>query len=121
MLNALRSYVADHLKEWFLYTDAIIYAYNTQVHRITSLSPFELVLSQKRLPVAIEALSTLSSYPSPGLYREAWKKWLTMMLPVALKAMEKAQKAYKRNFDRKVKRRLLQVRSNGYVFLQKEC
>ena len=120
MLNALRSYVADHPKDWDLYTDAITYAYNTQVHRDTSLSPFELVLSRIPPPVSIEAEPTVSAYPSPGQYRDAWKSWLKKIVPVARKAMEKAQLSYKRNFDSRVRRPLPSIRVDEYVFLRKE-
>lgn len=65
MLNTLRSDVADHPKEWDVYTDAIEYAYNTPVYRVTSLSSFELVLSRIPPLVAIESQPTLCTYPSP--------------------------------------------------------
>ena len=46
MLAALRTYIADHPRDWDLFTDAITFAYNTQVHRSTNVAPFDLVLSR---------------------------------------------------------------------------
>lgn len=43
MLGALQSYVADQPKSLDLYTDAITFAFNTQVQRGNTTSEFDLV------------------------------------------------------------------------------
>ena len=43
ILAALRHYVADHPKNWDLFTDALTYAYNTQVLSSTGVAPFEVI------------------------------------------------------------------------------
>lgn len=120
MLNALRFYVSDHPRKCDFYMDAITYAHYTRVNRITSLSPFKLTLSRIQPLVAIEAQLTLSNYPSPGLYRNARKAWLTRIVLLARKAMEKAQLDYKRNLDSNVRRPLPRVQAIDWVFLRKE-
>lgn len=79
ILNALRGYVANISGEWDFYMDAITYVYNTQVTRITLLSSFEHVLSERSPPVPIEAQITLSEVLSPSSYWDVWKIGLLTM------------------------------------------
>lgn len=44
-LAALRTYVADHPRDWDLKTEALTFAYSCQPHTSTSIAPFDLVLS----------------------------------------------------------------------------
>ena len=46
LTSALRKYVGEHPKDWDLFSDAMTFAYNTQVHRTTNIAPFELVLAR---------------------------------------------------------------------------
>ena len=55
IINALRHYVADQPKDWDLFTDALTFAYNTQVHSSTGVSPFELVLSRRPPTLSLQA------------------------------------------------------------------
>lgn len=41
----LRFYVSDNQKYWSFYVQALKYAYNSSMNRITGLAPFQLVLS----------------------------------------------------------------------------
>ncbi len=59
ILDALRHYVADHPHDWDLFSDPVAFAYNTQVHRVTKFSPFELVLSRPPNSLAIQAQPTI--------------------------------------------------------------
>lgn len=68
-LASLRAYVADHPLTWELYTDALTYAFNTQVHRTTRLMPFELVCSRSPPPVAMQSHQTTGSSSSVSQYR----------------------------------------------------
>lgn len=40
----IRCYVADHQRDWEVYVQALIFSYNTAVHRTTGYAPFELVI-----------------------------------------------------------------------------
>lgn len=44
ILEALRTYVSDHSRDWNLYTDDLTYAYTCQLHTSTIVAPFELVI-----------------------------------------------------------------------------
>lgn len=83
ILSALPAYTFEHPRTWDVYTDTLTYPYNTQVDRVTGLSPFELVLPGPPPPVAGEPQPTLDKYPSPADHYLRWNKWLTSMVPVA--------------------------------------
>ncbi len=51
ILASLRHYVADHPKEWDLYAETVAFAYSTQVHATTTLTPFDIVVSRPILPL----------------------------------------------------------------------
>ena len=96
VLQALRHYVADHPKDWDLFTDALTYAYNTQVHNSTGCTPFELVLSKPPSSLALEALPTLKGEPT-SVYHERWTRRLEALMSTAKRELRKAQKRYRRN------------------------
>ena len=85
IINALRHYVADHPKEWDLFTDALTFAYNTQVHSTTGLSPFELVLSSRPPTLSLQAEPDVSSPVSAKEYHVKWKTWLAALMNTAKK------------------------------------
>ncbi len=45
-LPAIRTYLADHPRDLDLYTGALTFAYNTQIHSATGQRPFDLILSR---------------------------------------------------------------------------
>ncbi|CDF32470.1 unnamed protein product [Chondrus crispus] len=55
LTSALRKYVGEHPKDWDLFSDAVTFAYNTQVHRTTNIAPFELVLARAPRSIALQA------------------------------------------------------------------
>lgn len=99
ILASRRSYIADPQKAWDLYTDALKFAYNTQAHRTTGLSPFQLVLSLTPPNLALEHKATLGNFPSAGDYRRNWKAWLKKLVPATRKSIARAQATCKRDFD----------------------
>lgn len=46
IVSGLLHDIPDHTKDWNLYTNALNYAHNTEVHRITNRSHVEPVLSK---------------------------------------------------------------------------
>lgn len=44
IVSALRTYIADHPKNWYMYTDELTYANNYQPRTFTAAAPFELGL-----------------------------------------------------------------------------
>lgn len=46
ILSEFRNYLGDNRSDWDLFTNSLTYVCNTQIHRTTKISPFELVLSR---------------------------------------------------------------------------
>ncbi len=76
--SAIRAYLADHPRDWDLYTDALMVAGNTQVHSTTGHRPFYLVLSRpqktcqrKQSPKRISPLTKQREWCSWN----AWNHW----------------------------------------------
>lgn len=42
--SALREDAADHKSYWYLYSDPATYEYEAQVHSLTAITPFDLIL-----------------------------------------------------------------------------
>ena len=103
ILSALRHYVAEHPRDWDLFSDALTYAYNTQAHASTMLAPFELVLSRPPPAISIESRPTMDAADDAYTYRERWKYWLTQLMSTASAELEKRQARYKRNFDARLR------------------
>eukprot|EP00171_Calliarthron_tuberculosum_P023733 IDg23733t1 len=70
MLSSLRRFIADHPKDWDIYTDALTYAYNTQAHSSTGYAPMELTIS--RLPPHMEMEDYYQPIKNVCLARDAW-------------------------------------------------
>lgn len=68
ILVAIHHYIGDHSRDWYLYSEAITYAYNSPPHSTTGLAPFELVLARSPTPLSIERLPSLRPSPTPKLY-----------------------------------------------------
>ena len=120
ILTALRHYTAEHPKDWDLFTDALTYAYNTQVHSTTQVAPFELVVSRKPPPLAIESQPTIQEVGDHATYKEKWKSWLSTLMSTAETAMKKVQNRYKANYDRRLRANAEIVKAGDRVFVRKD-
>ena len=120
LLSAIRTYVSDHPKDWDLFTDVITYSYNTQVHRVTSCTPFELVLSRppSSLVLAPEPGGTIGE--APKSYLQRWKVWLHNLVSSARQSISKEQKRYQRNFNARVRPISQDLAPGSHVFVRKE-
>ena len=118
ILAALRTYVDDHPADWDLYTDSFAFAYNTQPHTSTSVPPFELVLSRPPAPLAIESIPHVVN-PRVEDHNK-WLQNLKVRISAARQQLGKAQQVYKRNYDRRLRKRRQQFKVNGFVFLRRE-
>ena len=99
ILASLRHYVADHPKDWDLFSDALTYAYKTQAHESTSVAPSELVLSRPPAPLALEATPSIDAVSDKAQYHKKWTTYAKALTSTARKAMEKRQLRHKRRFD----------------------
>ena len=120
ILSALRHYVAEHPRDWDLFSDALTYAYNTQAHASTMLAPFELVLSRPPPAISIESRPTMDAADDAYTYRERWKYWLTQLMSTASAELEKRQARYKRNFDARLRLPVQQISEGSFVFVRRD-
>ena len=120
ILSALRHYVAEHPRDWDLFSDALTYAYNTQAHASTMLAPFELVLSRPPPAISIESRPTMDAADDAYTYRERWKYWLTQLMSTASAELEKRQARYKRNFEARLRRPVQQISEGSFVFVRRD-
>ena len=114
----IRSYLADHPGDWDLYTGALTFAYNCQPHSSTALAPFELVLSRKPPPLALEKQPSIHRTPLDT--RDKWKNWLTKALSEARGTLERVQTRYKRNYDNRLRKQRERIQEGDYVYLRVE-
>lgn len=54
ILSASRNSLIYHPLQWYIFTNALTYAYNTQMHRTTKMEPLELVLSRRTPYLSLE-------------------------------------------------------------------
>ena len=120
ILAALRHYLDDHPKDWDLFTDALTYAYNTQVHSSTNASPFELVLARKPRHLAMNVNPELEELSTGPFDKMAWLKRLRVLVETANTELGKAQNRYKKNFDKRIKVRSDNITTGCAVFLRRD-
>ena len=119
ILTSLRHYVAEHPKDWDLFSDALTYAYNTQAHESTS-APFGLFLSCLPAPLAFQATPSKDPVSDEAQYNKKWTTYAKALTSTARKEMEKRQIRYKRGFDDRVMPYKEDVTVGTYVFLRKD-
>ena len=120
ILAALRHYTAEHPKDRDLFTDALTYGYKTQVQSSTQVAPFELVLSRKPPPLAIQAQPTIRDVGTHAKFKVKWMEWLSALMSTAKIAKKKAETRYKANFDRRLRKTAEVIVPGSRVFVRKD-
>ena len=120
IVSAMRKFVADHPKDWDLYTDALTFSYNCHVHTSTGVAPFELTLSRTPPLLGLEDASTPDGL-TPREARLAWLRKLTRVVAQARAGLEKAQARMKRNFDRQLRQRKKAISTGSWVNVKREA
>ena len=64
LVARLRHYVAENQRDWDEFVQPLTYAYNTQVHRSTGRSPFDLVLAQAPANPSLPTDTALPTLPA---------------------------------------------------------
>ena len=116
ILSALRHYVNDDHRDWDDYTDILSYSYNTQTHRATGHTPFELVLSRPPRPVTISHLPTLQGQSAKQVKLQ-FLAVLRNLFSEADDTLNKHQTSYKEHFDRNVRERPM-PHIGSYVYVR---
>lgn len=118
LLSTVRKHTEDHPKDWDLYTSMMTFAYNTQVHESTGVSPFELVLS--RAPNAFQIEEPDPDIPMSKKETEArWLARLKLLTEKHRDELEKRQWRYQEAFNKRVRPRR-PIKKDDYVFLRRD-
>ena len=120
IINALRHYVADHPKDWDLFTDALTFQYNTKVHSSTEISPFELFLSRRPPTLSLQAEPDISAVKTAREYPAKWKCCLSALMSTASRNLAKRQARYNRDMDKRTRSLGEVITKESQVFLRKE-
>ncbi|CDF32918.1 unnamed protein product [Chondrus crispus] len=113
LVQRLRHYVEEHQRDWDDYLQPLTFAYNTQVHRSTETTPFDLVLT--RPPSGL----ILPEDPrTPVQYKRATLRKLRDALDRARTKLSASQKRYKDDFDKKVRFRPVVV-AGDFVYVDR--
>ena len=124
IMAAIRSYVSDTQKDWDEWLGPLTYAYNTQVHRSTGTTPFDLVLSRHPPPPWVE--EDMFEHVPGGRTRDRRARVsqakqdflarLTEAITKARKNLLRTQQRYKKNFDARVRAKLRDIRPGAFVY-----
>ena len=122
ILSAIRHYTAEHPRDWDLYTGMLTYAYNTQVHRTTNLSPFELVLSRRPRPLSVEAKPIFPEIESMSgkAHRDAWLARLDALVKTAESNALLSRNRYKKDFDKRLRLPKDDIKTGYFVFVRRD-
>ncbi|CAN8075291.1 unnamed protein product [Agarophyton chilense] len=118
LLAALRHYIADHPKEWDMYTDTLCYTYNAQVHTSTKAAPFDLVISRNLPSLRMRLDEVKEDKPTPEQNHLRWRIDLRLRTEQAGPELAKTQARYKRNSNDRRRRQLSDLRVGRYSFLR---
>ena len=100
ILAGLRHFASEDQKHWDVFSNAVTFAYNTQVHSSTGWSPFELDLSRPKGPLAMQAIASSSvAGEQPQQVRQRFIEHISHLLAKTRETLSASQARYKRNFD----------------------
>ena len=124
LVQRLRHYVEEHQRDWDDYVQPLTFAYNTQVHRSTETTPFDLVLTRAPsgliLPGTVpqDAGTHREDPRTPVQYKRATLRKLRDALDRARTKLTASQKRYKDDFDKKVRFRPI-VGAGDFVYVDR--
>ena len=119
ILQMLRHYVHDHQQDWDLFSETLTYAYNTQVHRSTGVSPLELVLTSSLRHFAVQS-KVEEREPPDAFDKNDFIVRLDETLRQASQRLHAGQERYKRAYDRTVRLGNANLATDDLVFVRDE-
>lgn len=115
IFSALRYYVAECLRNWDLFGDALTFGYNAQTYPSARYARFELMLSRAPETVAMQRLWKVNGEHF-GELSFIFLTQLRDMMSTATENLRKYQERYERKFGTSVRvRRLPDVNSNVHL------
>ena len=119
ILAGIRAFCQDNLKSWPDYVGPLSYAYNTQIHTSTGVSPFQLVVSRPPGCSAIRDDLGYKDEPRARDYVETFRRSIKSISEDADKRLAAAQLRYKSSYDAKV-RPIEQSHVGDWVYITRE-
>ena len=119
ILAGIRSFCQDNLRTWSQYVGPLTYAYNTQVHSSTGVSPFDLVVSRPIKSAAIRDELGHEDIPRARDKVEQFRRAVKALADGAGEKMAAAQARYKRDHDKRV-RPIEQAKTGDWVYITRE-
>ena len=124
IVAAIRNYVSDTQRDWDEWLGPLTFAYNTQVHRSTGTTPFDLVLSRHPPHLLVEE-DMLEHVPHEHARErrvrvsQAKQSFLAKLSGVMAKARDnlaRTQRRYKKNIDVSICERLKDIRPGAFFY-----
>ena len=119
ILASLRGYVAARQDDWDDFTSAVTFAYNCRVHSSLGMPPFELALSRPPRTLSLEA-SPRAQELTPEAEKKDFLERLKTLRLSANQSLHKAQARYKRNYDRGVRPKNVNLKEGDQAYLRVE-
>lgn len=114
VVAVLRNFVNEHENDWDVYTSALTYVYDNQIHKSKQSKLFESVLSRPRTDFTLHP----NVVDRPAATRETCKDFLKHMdifMQRAYGELEAMEERCKRSFDKSVRRVNGCLRADDFV------
>ena len=121
ILSRLRHYISEHQQDWDEYLQPLTYAYNSQVHRTTETTPFDLVVTRPPPDILVEPpqhLQLPTTDVTPAQAKRGILDRLRRTLATARTKLTSHQKRMKDNFDQKVRQQPT-IRRGDRIFINR--
>lgn len=126
IVQSLPHYVAENQRDLIRYVDLITYAYKTQVHRTTTKTPSNLVLTMHPPSIHVPSVPSvnLSKYGDKCMTSAQFKEVVFRKLAEDLKEVatksDATQRRYKADVNKEIRTRIV-VNVGDEVFLTAHC
>lgn len=111
--------MVDNSRQWDRFTDALTYAYSTQVHRTSMIDPLNLVLSRQPRHLELEVETKIKDRNAKKDFQIIWLSRLRIIMGIERKEMNETQARDEANFDVRVKGPKVNVNVGFEVFIRK--
>jgi len=122
LLNQIRAFCEEHLREWDSLLPALSLAYNTCPHRATGMSPFDLLIPRRMPNLTVEGLavsySLASADGSPLMVKRAIIQGFRKLMPTVRASVDKYQARYKRAWDIRLRPKNKDLAVSDFVYLR---
>jgi hypothetical protein len=119
ILASLRGYVAARQDDWDDFTSAVTFDYNCRVHSSLGMPPFELALSRPPYTLSLQASSRAQEL-TPKTEKKDFLERLKALRLSDNQNLHKAQTRYKRNYDRGINRKNINLKEGDQAYLRVE-